>query len=229
MGLYLLIPTFIVIIVSVLIVRAGAIALRMTGLDEKTASFQALSAFTRAGFTTRESESVIGHPQRRTIISWLIILGNAGIVAVIVTGTSSLATTTDYRLAINIAVLGLGIYIIYRLTKLRPFTHKWQRFVENRFIRGKLFGFVRPLDHLTHLPGSYGIARTTITGDSPFAGGPLGGIPEDIKVLGIERVGKWLPNPGPDDDIADGDSLIVYGRLNVMERVFGRKREAGAG
>ena len=54
MGLYLLIPTFIVIIVSVLIVRAGAIALRMTGLDEKTASFQALSAFTRAGFTTRE-------------------------------------------------------------------------------------------------------------------------------------------------------------------------------
>ena len=88
MGLYLLIPTFAVILLSVLIVRAGAIALRLTGLDEKTANFQALSAFTRAGFTTRESESVVSHPQRRTIVSWLIVLGNAGIVAVIVTGTS---------------------------------------------------------------------------------------------------------------------------------------------
>ena len=85
MGLYLLIPTFVVILVSILIVRAGAVALRLTGLDPKTANFQALSAFTRAGFTTRESELVVNHPRRRTIVTWLIVLGNAGIVAVIVT------------------------------------------------------------------------------------------------------------------------------------------------
>jgi Trk-type K+ transport system membrane component len=49
-GLYLLLPTFLVIILSLLVVRAGAIALAMTGMDEKKARFQALSAFTRTGF-----------------------------------------------------------------------------------------------------------------------------------------------------------------------------------
>ena len=75
-GLYLLLPTLLVIIISFLVIRAGTIALMMTGMDRKKASFQALSAFTRAGFTTREAEAVVNNPQRRRIITWLIILGN---------------------------------------------------------------------------------------------------------------------------------------------------------
>jgi Trk-type K+ transport system membrane component len=92
-GIYFLLPTLLVIFFSFLIVRAGAIALMMTGMDEKRARFQALSAFSGTGFTTREAEFVVTHPKRRRIVSWLMILGNAGIVTVIVTGTSSLART----------------------------------------------------------------------------------------------------------------------------------------
>ena len=70
-------PIF-VIVASVVIVRTGAVALQMTGLDRATASFQALSAFTNCGFTTREAESVVNHPQRRRIVRALMLLGNAG-------------------------------------------------------------------------------------------------------------------------------------------------------
>lgn len=62
-GLYFLLPTLLVIFLSFLIVRAGAVALMITGMEEKKARFQALSAFSGTGFTTREAESVVNHPQ----------------------------------------------------------------------------------------------------------------------------------------------------------------------
>jgi hypothetical protein len=224
MGLYLLIPTFIVILVSVLIVRAGAIALRMTGLDEKTSNFQALSAFTRAGFTTRESETIMGHPQRRSIISWLIILGNAGIVAVIVTGTSSMVSTSDYKLAIDIAALVIGIYIIYRLVKYTGFTRRWESLIEDRLVRGRFFGRV-PVEHLLHLMGGYGVVRVAVTGDMAASAGAAEGrftFGGDL-VLGIERKGQWLPNPGPQEKIAEGDTLVLYGNLAGIEKFIYEK------
>ncbi|MBL7118366.1 MAG: hypothetical protein ISS94_06265 [Candidatus Syntrophoarchaeum sp.] len=102
-GLYFLVPTLLVIFVSFLIVRAAAIALMMTGMDRKRAVFQALSAFSGTGFTTKEAESIVNHPERRRIVSWLMILGNAGIVTVIITATSSLVTSEGYQLSISLS------------------------------------------------------------------------------------------------------------------------------
>jgi len=73
----------IIIIISYCIVRSGAIALEMTGVSIQIARFQALSAFTGTGFTTQETERIVNHPIRRKIISFLMILGNAGIVSII--------------------------------------------------------------------------------------------------------------------------------------------------
>jgi len=118
-GLYFLVPTLLVVFVSFLIVRAAAIALMMTGMDRKRAVFQALSAFSGTGFTTKEAEFVVNNPVRRRIVSWLMILGNAGIVTVIITATSSLVTSEGYQLSINVLVLLVGIYLIYKVA-----THK---------------------------------------------------------------------------------------------------------
>ncbi|MCK4262353.1 hypothetical protein KAX00_04525, partial [bacterium] len=76
-GLYFLLPALLAIFLLFLIVRAAAIALMMTGMDEKRARFQALSAFSGTGFTTKEAESIVNHPIRRKIVTWLMILGNA--------------------------------------------------------------------------------------------------------------------------------------------------------
>ena len=42
---------FIVLTLSVLVIRTGAVALRLTGLTDASARFQARSAFTGTGFT----------------------------------------------------------------------------------------------------------------------------------------------------------------------------------
>jgi len=82
-GIYFLLPTLLAILFSFLIVRAASVALMMTGLEKNKARFQALSAFSGTGFTTKESESIVNHPRRRQIIRWLMITGNAGIAMVI--------------------------------------------------------------------------------------------------------------------------------------------------
>ena len=74
----------IVLSVSFIVVRIGAIAFQLTGLDWSLAKFQALSCFSGTGFTTKESELVVGNSQRRKIASVLMVLGNAGIVKVMV-------------------------------------------------------------------------------------------------------------------------------------------------
>jgi membrane protein implicated in regulation of membrane protease activity len=224
MGLYLLIPTLLVIIGSVLIVRAGAIALRMTGLDEKTAAFQALSAFTRAGFTTKESEMVVSHSQRRTIITWLIILGNAGILAAIVTATSSLATSTDYKLAIAIAVLIAGIFLIYIVARFSGLNRWWERFVEKHILRGRVFSAVPRIEHLVHFLDGYGVGRISIHDKSSADESSLAGklTKGDFTVLGIERRDQWIPNPGAGETIKDGDYVVLYGELSKMDAIIRR-------
>jgi len=133
-SLYFLFPTLIVVFISFLFVRAAGIALMMTGLEKKKARFQALSAFSGTGFTTREAELVINHPVRRKIVTWLMIMGNAGIVTVIVTATSSLVTSRGYQLPINLLILAVGIYLIYKLATHRRFLKKWENFIERKLI-----------------------------------------------------------------------------------------------
>jgi hypothetical protein len=73
--------------------RVAAVALRLTELGESAARFQALSAISGAGFTTKESEFIVNYPVRRQIVSILIIIGNLGLVTVMATLVASLVQT----------------------------------------------------------------------------------------------------------------------------------------
>ena len=57
-----IIGLFIILILALTVVRIGAIALELTGLSTDIAAFQAQSAFSGAGFTTSESETIVSHP-----------------------------------------------------------------------------------------------------------------------------------------------------------------------
>lgn len=222
MGIYLILPTLMIIFFSLLIVRAGAIALMMTGMDQKRARFQALSLFSGTGFTTREAEAIVNYPQRRQIATWLMILGNAGMVTVIVTATSSLVTSQGYQLPISIFILTAGIYIIYRLTSRTGLARKWERFIQGKFIMSQAFKGSTTED-LLHLVEGYGLVRATITQDSSLishssieintAGHPF-------LVVGIERNKKWISLPKSREIIKEGDKLVVYGELNVLKELF---------
>lgn len=223
LGLYFLFPTLLAIFISFLFVRAAAIALMMTGLEKNKARFQALSAFTGTGFTTKEAEIVVNHPQRRKIVRWLMIMGNAGIVTVIVTGTSSFTTSQGYQLPMNILILIIGLLLIYKLAKYRGFVRRWEHFIEKKLIKSPAFEESATEDLLRFLEG-YGIVKKIIVEDSLLLGRSLMDSKlseKGILVLGIEREKNWIPTPKATEIIRNGDNLIVYGPLKILKSKLG--------
>ncbi|MFC2157096.1 TrkA C-terminal domain-containing protein [Acidobacteriota bacterium] len=218
-GLYFLFPTLLAILISFLFVRAASIALMMTGLDKSKARFQALSAFSGTGFTTKEAESIVNHPQRRKIVRWLMMGGNAGIVTVVVTATSSMVTSQVYQLPINVFILAIGILLIYKLAKFRGFTRKWENFIEKKLIKSPAFEDSTTEDLLHFLEG-YGLVKKIILKESTLIGTTLTDArlnEKGILVLGIERDKVWMPTPKASEIIINGDNLVVYGPLKILK------------
>ena len=87
------ISIFVLMSLSVFVMRIASVALRLTGLEESQAKFQSLSAFTGTGFTTGEAEMIVNYPVRRRIISLLMVVGNLGLVTVLATLVTSLVNT----------------------------------------------------------------------------------------------------------------------------------------
>ena len=221
-GLYFIVPALLTIFLSFLIVRAAAIALMMTGLDEKRSKFQALSAFTGTGFTTKEAESVLNNPLRRRIVSWLMIMGNAGIVAVIITATSSIVTSKGYSLPISVILLATGIFIIYKIASRKGFIKRWESYVEDKL--AKLSAFEEgTTEDLLHLIEGYGLVKIIVLEESQLIGQTIAEhklTDKGMLVLGIERDKQWIPIPKAKEVIKEGDKLVLYGPLDILKSEF---------
>lgn len=220
--LYLLLPAILTVILSFIVVRIGAIALMRTGLDYSRASFQALSAFSRAGFTTKEAELVLNHPRRRRIISWLIVLGNAGFVAIVVTGTSALTASQGYQEPLVVLALLGALYLMYKVVTRRGLLSGWERALEKRFVGTKSTTEGTP-DDLLHLTEGYGLAELDVTRTCRVAGKTLreaNTADNEFWVLGIQRGHDWLSLPHSTEVIQPGDRLVMYGELKTLRTVF---------
>jgi hypothetical protein len=218
-SLYFLFPALLAILISFLFVRGAGIALMMTGLEKNKARFQALSAFSGTGFTTKEAEFVMKHPVRRKIVTWLMIMGNAGIVTVIVTATSSLATSRGHQLPINVLVLVVGIFLIYKIATYKKFTIRWEHFIEKKLVKSPAFEEAATEDLLHFLEG-YGLVKKIISEDSPLIGCSLSECKlneRGLLVLGIERGKNWVPTPKAGEKMEEGDGIIVYGPLDILK------------
>ena len=223
------------LIASFIVVRIGAIAFQLTGLEWSLAKFQALSCFSGTGFTTREAELIVGHPKRRRIASMLMVFGNAGLVMLIATfansirpriaGASSLFSWLWGGLGplVNLLAIGGAIFLTWRF-----FTKSPKAKVLTDYLRSKVkrSGIVEPLsvEELMVSSGGYGVVRAEIRADWPVIGRTLAksGLREkDITILVIRRGDEPMANPPPDTRIQTGDSLLCFGKLDQMRKEFG--------
>jgi hypothetical protein len=204
--------------ISYLIVRIGSIALEMTGMERSRARFQALSAFSGTGFTTREAELVVNHPRRRKIVTYLMILGNAGIVSVIATFVLSMRETGAFRPSLNLAIIAASLLMLYRIASHQTFARKLTQKIRE-ILREKLhFEKVRVQELLQQSDG-YGIASILVGRRSKVAGLTLSqsGFKErDLMILSVERDEEMIPVPKAQTKIRVGDRLICYGKLENL-------------
>ena len=218
-----------ILALSLLIIRIGTIALRMTGLAEETAKFQAVSAFSGAGFTTEEAERVVRHPVRRRIIRLLILLGSLGIVTAIGSLIISFTTAEGGQSLERLVVLLVGVGILWLLAMSKWVDRHLSRFIEwalNRWTDLDL----RDYAGLLRLHGEYTVAEIEVEPDSWLAHHRLEELhlPEEgVIILGIVRKdGTYLGAPSGKTCIYPGDILIVYGQEYRLKELS--ERHVGA-
>lgn len=151
---------FVILSLSVFIIRLASVALRITGLTDASARFQALSAFTGTGFTTREAETVVNYPVRRRIISFMMIIGNMGLVTVFATLVVSLLHAEGEVHAVVVQLtwllLGLGLlwFLMLNKTADRILCTWIGKFLEATTFLGK-----RPFHRLVQVSDGYSVCE----------------------------------------------------------------------
>ncbi len=209
------------IIISYIIVKVGSVALELTGLSREVARFQALSAFSSTGFTTRESEMIVHHPRRRKIISYLIILGNAGIVSVIASFVVSFGKGGVISPALSILLVFFAVGGIWFFSKQKRLTDKLHKYVRKRLLeKAKLED--TNVEEVLNQSGDYGLVKIFVSPESELVGQKIAEThvrEKDIIILSIQNADGITPNPKATHVIAANSTLICYGRLSGFEQV----------
>jgi len=225
-------PVFLLLIVitaSFLCVRAGAIALQLTGMTADNAYFQALSAFTNTGFTTRASEEIIRVPIRRRIVTVLIILGHAGTVSVIAAFATSLLQKDFAHTALNLLAIGGGVYLIYRIAIVRGITSRVAASLRKWLL--KHYSLEAPsLEEMLKITEGFGVVRIVVSEASPIINQPLQELGlklQKIQILSIKRGSEVLAIPKGTDCLMPGDELTCYGDMDAVTQMFSWINEKG--
>lgn len=214
-----------IVMLSLLVTRVATVILVATGMSRESARFQARSALSGTGFTTTESEQVLQHALRRRVVMTLMLLGSGGVVA----GAGSLILgfrggglgSNGYRLA----ELVVGLFVLVTLSR--------SRVVDRRLtaaIRVLLKRYTdieqRDLSGLLDLTGDYTISQLVVGAGDWVCGNQLGRLglrDEGVAVLGVTRPdGRYLGAPTSHTGVAPGDTLLLYGRQDLLRELDDR-------
>ena len=210
-----------IVIISLIVVKIGTVALRMTGIDESTASFQALSAFSGTGFTTREAELIVNNPRRRKITKVLMVMGNAGIASAVAALILSFSETTKSQVLMNVALLGVGLFIVYEFAVAKWLHTELDKIIANRMGGVRYLGIPAFQEMLGFAKG-YGISSIDVKPNGKLAGRTLEEVQlsqQGVLVLAIHRGRELISSPTGSTRIEANDRLVCYGNLEAAKNV----------
>jgi hypothetical protein len=202
-----------------LVIEIAVSLMRSTGLKYEVARFQVISMLTSTGFTTKESELILGHPIRRRLGMFLILFGLFSF-AVIISSISSILNSelrTTY-FAIIPVVLAIILYVL-RLPQIEPrLKKKLNATMEQKFEITELSINEVLLhseeDTLIDIP----IGQNSSKADQTFS--DLWGNDKDINLLFIARGTEVVRRECMKTKFIAGDILYVYGSKNKIKSAF---------
>ena len=218
---------------SIIVIRVATVGLTLTELSKDLARFQAVSAFTGSGFTTRESEDIVNHPVRRRIAMHLMLLGHVGVVVVIPSLILSFinpGVEQDWsgQVTTRVTVLVSGVLLLLLLASSRLVERvAWNAntWALRRWTHLQVHDYTR----LLRFSRDYVVSELHVRAEDWLTGHTLLEAKlasEGVLVLGVERAnGEYVGAPRGHTRIAAGDCLILYGLqaslLNLDERRTG--------
>ena len=206
-------------ILSFMIVRIGAVAMRHTGLPDNVARFQCLSALTGTGFTTRESEMIVNYPMRRRILMALMILGNLGLISVAATAIVSFVDMDPAPGAVAWQITMIVAAVAFTLVMM---TNKTVDRVMCGFIGTLLTKFTslgkRRFQRLLQIADDLTLAEHIHRGSQKLTLAELSPEARRLSILAIQGQSDIASAPFADDtSLSSGDILFCFGSDTAHE------------
>lgn len=196
---------------------AGSIALEATGMERSKARFQTLSAISGTGFTTSEAESVVNHPQRRKIVSRLIVFGTTGLLGTIVALILFIRVGLEVPSPIIIIGIIITLAIIILIIKVGVI-NKVTGSIVGRLRRQRLVNHLYVAE-VTHKTGQFGVIRLSVGTQASETNLTIQDTrlrEQGLTILAIERNNTAIPFPEDKETILSGDYLLCYGNVAEM-------------
>ncbi len=208
------VATFLVVaVVTTAFTKLATGALIATGVPPESATFQARSAFSGAGFTTTEAENVVNHRVRRRIIGTTMFVGSLGtptlVLTVLVGFVAPGPGSTVERALVTIS----GLFLIVMAVFNKP-AQRWLQGVGQRYVRKRLTPALASerLDLLT-LSDEFAVQAVKFEATPQESVRSLRGLAQafpDVTILGVRRGPNYFGAPPVDIDLHAGDELIIY-------------------
>jgi hypothetical protein len=211
--------TVIYLVIIATIIEINTILFSVTGIKRQVARFQVISLMTGTGFTTGESEVILGHPFRRRLGIFLILFG-AFSFAVIISSLSNILSNDV--LTPKVLYIEAGLIFLFFLLKLPFFqkvlSDKFKEKSEETFEIDEL-----PVSQILLTDEADCLLEIKIDEKSSYIRKSVNECihkEEDILVLFLMRGELRIRNKLNDCKIQAGDRLLVYGNKQVIEEKF---------
>lgn len=232
----------IIIFLSLFIVRIGSISLEATGISSDVSRFEALSAFSGVGFTTKESEMIMESEFRRKVIRVLMILGSAGLTSGVATLILTFLTPKEsgnfweYKLGsltFSISIVILGSLFLFLISKTKFFDNLVRWMVKRPISKIRRHVSMYDYESLLGMSRGYGVIRFQVPKRNWMVNKTIDTLKlekEGVLVLGVFRdihgQEEYIGLPSNDFKIHHGDRMVIYCKENIMENLS--KREKGS-
>ncbi|MGB7343338.1 MAG: TrkA C-terminal domain-containing protein [Pirellulaceae bacterium] len=213
---------------SLLVTRIGSVALTLTGMAREVARFQARSAYSGCGYTTREAEQSLAHPVRRQIVMTLMLLGHLGVATVAGTVVVSVMATSQggQNWSQAIALLFGGLFMLFLISQ-----SKWVEDRMNTVIQWALKRWTkldtRDYVSLLQLTTDFAVTELSVSPNDWLAKKTLIELrlpAEGVLVLGIRRrEGDYLGAPHASTEIRAFDTVVLYGPIGRIKELDERR------
>jgi uncharacterized protein with PhoU and TrkA domain len=218
MNLFFLLIYFIIITT---VIEIFVILFRLTDLKLEVSRFQVISLMTGTGFTTGESELILGHPVRRKLATFLILFG-AFSLAVIISSISTILSE-DLR-TMDIFLAAGGVLLIFAILKLKTVQTKLSKVFKQDMKQNIELGDL-PIRDIFMSEEQDKLLNLHIYKDSSLYQKQINQVIQDhdqleFVVLFIKRGELKLRKNIYHTKIHEGDQILLFGEENVISKLF---------
>ncbi len=219
---------FIVTVFYIMIIDVFTMLFRITGLTEEKARFQVISLLTNSGYSTKESEIVVGVLPRRRLARTVMLFGYVFGITIVSVFVNMMISLPNYEKeeVWPVLIVVCALFIIFLLVKRIPrvkalFSSRMEAW-GRKWIYGKLDNAVVLLDQFPK-----GVIASVMLNKPPIEieNKPVGeiGLREKygIRLIFIKRGEEMLTEVTDDMVVQRDDTLVVFGPVKQIRQVLG--------